>query len=519
LGTTNSELFVERMHIDDMKIINRAQIQNWDKYTIEHEPISSIDLMERASRQCADWILSRYVLNTPVYIFCGIGNNGGDGLAIARMLLGKGIPVKCYVCKFSETTTKDHNVNYRRLLDLNQKVYIITGAGDIPELRSGGIIIDAILGSGLNRSIEGWLAELVLSINQSDTLVVSIDMPSGLFCEDNRSNKLANVIQADHTLTFQVPKLSQLLPLTGKYCGSLHVVDIDLQKDYLKNVDSNLFYIGARMVQGLLKPRNKFDHKGKFGHAMIVAGSYGKLGASILATRATFRTGAGLVTAYIPRCGYEVLQSTVPEAMVEVNMGNDFFEGSFDHSTKTIGVGPGIGTKEETVEFLASLLNNTTSPMVLDADALNILSSYPELLRLLPEKSILTPHPKEFSRLVGDFSTDEEAIEKQLNFAKAHNCYLILKGANSRLAYPDGNLYFNSTGNPGMATAGSGDVLSGMILGLLARGYAPKEAAIVGIYLHGLAGDIASDKLGEESMMAGDIIDHIGGAFLSLKAL
>ncbi len=506
-----------------MKILNSQQVKELDSYTIKNEPILSISLMERAAQQCADWIINKYPTNTHVSIFAGPGNNGGDGLAIARMLCQKGFSVRTYVC--GSKLSDDALMNYERLL-LQKLSYIkfIISADDLPGIKSNEIIVDALFGSGLSRPVEGIFLEIIKHLNYASAPIISIDIPSGLFSEDNSALSISddggynNAIRADYTLSLELPFLSFFFADAQHHVGQLEILPIGLSQTYLNELQAEYYYIDNQLIKNIFKTRNKFDHKGNFGHAFMVAGSYGKMGAAILACRACLRTGVGLLTAYIPAEGYSIMQTAVPEAMVCIDKsGEKFCKNDWQNYYSAIGIGPGLGTDEVAKHLLENILRNANKPLVLDADAINILSKNEELLQLVPENSVFTPHVGEFRRIAGDWNSLYERLQIQINFSKKHNLYIVLKGHNTSISTPDGRCFFNSSGNPGMATAGSGDVLTGVITSLLSQGYIVEEATLLGVYLHGLAGDIAVNKIGENSLIASDIINNLGLAFMQIQ--
>lgn len=501
-----------------MKIFSCEQIREIDSYTISHEPIASIDLMERAAGKLFSWISEKFSRSDHFIIFTGPGNNGGDGLALARMLIRNGYKADIYNIKFTDKTSKDWEINKKRLEESSSGLKHIDEIEQMPLISSDDIVIDAIFGSGLGRTVTGLARDVIVQINNSDALKVSIDIPSGLFCGNNAGNDYESIIKADYTLTFQFPKLSFLFPENMKYVGIWKVLPIGLHDSAITNTYTPFRLLSGEDILPLLKNRNKFDHKGVFGHGLLISGSYGKLGAAVLGARAALRTGIGLMTCHIPSCGYDILQNSVTEAMVQADENERFVSsipGTDDFTA--IGAGPGIGTREETQAALKRLLADCSKPMVLDADALNILSLNKEWLELLHPGTILTPHPKEFERLAGKTANSFERLQKQTEFSRKHKCIVILKGAHTSVSLPDGAVYFNNTGNPGMATAGSGDVLTGMVLSLLAQGYSSINAAVTGVYLHGLAGDIAAGETSFEALTASDIINCIGRAFNRIR--
>lgn len=499
-----------------MKIFSAQQMRMADEATMISEKITSLELMERAATQIFNLIHSK-LQGSPVFIhvFCGLGNNGGDGLVVSRLLVEHGYNVKTYIVNFSDNRSKDFLINYDRLKEIAKDWPVqLKSEEDFPELKREDIVIDAVFGIGLNRPLVSWVVSLLKHINGSRCFTLSIDIPSGLY-----SNKAPDdpdgVIFADITVTFQLPKIIFFLPQTGMYTQDLEVIDIGLDRNFLLENPGIGILISKNEVVPLYRPRHKFGHKGTYGHCMIIGGSYGKMGSIVLATKSALRTGAGMVTSYIPECGYEILQTAVPEAMVIADSDDELEEITLDFKPAAIGIGIGLGTSEKTVKALGKFITENKSPLVIDADGINILARNPEFLKELPKNTILTPHPKELERLLGVWEDDFDKIEKTKAFSKQYDCIVVIKGANSITVFED-QLYVNNTGNPGMATAGSGDVLTGMITALLAQNYAPLHAAVFGVYLHGSSADIAIQKTGFEGLIASEIIDHIGPSFLEL---
>lgn len=496
-----------------MKIINSKQSREVDLKTMELEPISSIDLMERAGEMCVEEITNVINKESSVAIFCGIGNNGGDGLVIARLLHQKGFSVQCYIIQISDNYSEDNKINQKRLKEIGVDIKYIENKADL-EILEADVCIDAIFGSGLSRQVNGLGEDVIDWINEQEGYKIAIDIPSGLFDEDNRENKGA-IFKADLTLAIQQPKLSLLLEENFKYVGELKCVDIKLDKEAIKECKSNFYFqTGDDFYR---KKRKKFSHKGTYGHVHLYAGSLGKMGAAILSAKAVLRSGAGLVTCHIPSVGLQAVQSAFPEAMVQLNHGKDYLEYFGEDPEGTVVIGPGLGQDETTGKELLSFVKKLTTPIVLDADALNILSKHEKALRSIPQNSILTPHPKEFSRLAGVWDSDEELLEKLKQFSSNNKVIVVFKRANTIIALPNGELYFNSTGNPGLATAGSGDVLTGIIGGLLAQGFTPEMSARMGVYLHGLSADIYVQNNAQETLIAEDIITNLSKAFLNLQ--
>ena len=495
-----------------LKILSSKQIKELDAHTILHEPISSIDLMERASEAFVNWFTIQFAAPRKIGIICGTGNNGGDGLAIARLLSELNYPVKIWIVRGTAPTTEDFKINFERIkgkLDM----YDIVTASDQGLFSDRDIVIDAIFGSGLSRPVEGIYEQAINCVNNSNAIKIAVDVPSGLFADQPSSGK---IVKADYTISFQLPKLAFLLPENNSYVGDWKIVDIGLSRDFLKSADTSYFYLTRKDVKEKIRKREKFDHKGTYGHALLIAGSFGKMGASVLSARACLRAGVGLLTAHIPKSGYNIIQTSVPEAMASIDEDELFFSSELKlEQFASIGIGPGLGQSKETVNAFFKILKQGR-PLVIDADGLNILSSNPELIKLIPQGSILTPHPKEFERLVGSWKNDFERLEKQIEISSETKSVVILKGAHSSIATPDGKVYFNSTGNPGLATGGSGDVLTGILTGLLAQGYSAMDAAIIGVYLHGLSGDFAAREKGQHSLIASDLIDFLPTAYKSV---
>lgn len=499
-----------------MKILSSNQIRLWDTYTIQNEPITSIDLMERASISFVDWFIKQFPQKkSTIHIFCGNGNNGGDGLAIARMLSKKRYQVGVYIHGSSEKRSPDNKKNLQIIqeetnIELEE---IITWSNK--KIGSNDIIIDALLGSGLNNPLSGKIESIVKHLNQQDCTRIAIDIPTGLFADQPTSG---SAFKAHFTFSFQQPKLAFLFPENHGFVGICISAPIGLHPQFYKNANTPNYLITKELIQTLLKKRNKYDHKGTYGHALLIVGSKGKMGAAVLSGSSLLRSGVGLLSLYIPKCGYNIIQTTVPEAMVELADNSNFIN-TIPKLEKfnSIGVGCGIGVNKFTQKAIKNLLQVASKPLVIDADAINILATNPKLLELIPANSILTPHPKEFERLFGKSENDFERNELQKKWSKKLNSYILLKGANTCIATPKGKCYFNSTGNPGMATAGSGDVLTGIITSLLAQGYSSKKASLLGAYIHGLAGDFAAEKVGQTALIASDIIANLGKAYKSLK--
>ncbi len=503
-----------------MKIFTSTQIHELDKYTIDNESISSIDLMERASKTMMRAITAQWSSAVPVVVFAGPGNNGGDALAVARLLAEEGYLVTVYLFNISGTLSPDCAVNKRRVQECKRiKQFIeVSQEFDPPRLEAGMLVVDGLFGSGLNKPLAGGFAALVKYINASESQVVSLDVPSGLMTEDNTYNIRANIIRADLTLTLQLPKLSFLFAENQQFVGQLKVLDIRLSQAGIDKMESQYTILDESQVRSLLQERHTFAHKGQMGHALIIAGSYCMAGAAILATKACLRAGVGKVTVNTPRRNIPILQTAVPEAIIRAGNEETIFAEAIDtEDFQSLGIGPGLGQSEQTAIAMIAQLRRAQCPVVADADAINILSNHRSWVQQLPQDIILTPHPKEFDKLEGHCADSYERLTKARNLADRLHGYVIVKGHYTAICMPDGHIAFNPTGNAGMATAGSGDVLTGIITGLLARGYKPQDACLLGVYLHGLAGDLAAHELGEESLVASDIINYLPKAFKRLK--
>ncbi len=504
-----------------LKILHAAQIHAADAHTIAHEPIASIDLMERASGVFARWFIEKFLdecdhFDCPeIKIFCGPGNNGGDGLAIARLLHENGFTPEVFVLNIGIENSADFQLNLKRLQQINYEIQYISNEADFPEIRKSSFIIDALFGSGLNKPLQGVAAVLIEYLNKADANRVAVDIPSGLFA-DKKSD--GTIFLAHHTLSFELPKLAFLFPENEKYVGEFTFLTIGLDKKFIAQQETKNYLLERYDVEERFRKRKKFSHKGNYGSVLIIGGSYGKMGAVHLSAKAALKTGCGLATAYIPTCGYTAIQASLPEAMTLCDKETQHIADiSFETKFDAVAIGMGLGTHPVTSEAFLNFLKKQTQPLLLDADALNILSQHKNKLKLIPQNSIITPHPKEFERLFGNTDNDFERHLLQLQKASELKIIIVLKGAHTIIAYPDGTSYFNATGNPGMATAGSGDVLSGIIVSLLAQGYTPKEAALMGVYIHGWAGNVASVTHSMTALTASNIIDSFSEVFVGLE--
>ncbi|MFI1773699.1 NAD(P)H-hydrate dehydratase [Thalassobellus citreus] len=504
-----------------MKIFSKEQIYKGDALTAERQNISSTDLMERAGEQIFNWIHMRMQgAQVPIHVFCGIGNNGGDGLVLARHLIIHGYNVNTYIINCSDKRSKDFLINYDRIKNVTKKWPKLLSCSDDfleiqPVIQPDDIIVDAVFGIGLNRPIDDWVKALFMHFRETKAFTLSIDIPSGLSTDTAITDEDA-VVWAGYTLSFASPKLVFFLPETAKYTVQWEVLDIGLDPQFLFETTTEVDLIGKHDVLPMYIPRERFSHKGQFGHSLIIGGSYGKIGAVTLASRAALSIGAGLISAFVPKCGYTVLQSSFPEAMVITDVDEEKITAiKFKIEPTVIGIGIGAGTNSKTAKAFETFLKTNKTPLVIDADGINILSKKKTLLKLLPAQTVLTPHPKELERLIGVWNDDFDKLSKVKKFSKKYDVIIVIKGANSITIYQD-KLYVNTTGNPGLATAGSGDVLTGIITGLISQGYDHLSAAIFGVYLHGRAADIAVEYFGYQSLIASHIIEYLGEAYIDL---
>ena len=493
-------------------IFKASQIKAIDAFTIKNRPISSINLMELAVREfCNSFPFFAY---NPLHfvVVAGPGNNGGDALGIARHLIEFNQSVKVYLYKCGHRLSEDCETNKVRLEQLNSNcLTIVDECFVLPEVCENSIIIDGLFGNGLNRPLDGDYAKVVEFINGLPNEVVAIDIPSGLMAEDNGTNIQQHIVRANKTYTFQYPKLAFFFAENEPFVGQWSVLDIGLMES--GDIATNIFYVNEDDVRQKLKKRSKFAHKGSQGHSLIIAGQPGMAGAALLATKACLRSGVGKVTVAIQEQNRVIIQLGIPEAILWMeDHGWDMNETALSRY-QGIGIGPAIGTSEKAVNILKQILKNSLKPIVIDADAINILATDDDLTHTIPPMSILTPHKLELKRLIGPTKNDYDELITAMDYAKEHEVILVVKGAYTKTILPDGSVYINSSGNPGMATAGSGDVLTGIITALLTQGYSPQDAAVMGVYLHGKAGDFAAEKVGQTSLIASDIINCLPQAF------
>jgi len=500
-----------------MKVFTTEQLRAWDAYTIEREPVESIQLMNRAARAFSDWFTALYAdTEQPVYILAGTGNNGGDGVAVARLLHQKFYAVKVFVCDFTGKHSADFDAQLAALPAHHAVDTVwLKSTETLPNIPENAVLIDALFGSGLTRPLEGAWAHVVAWLNKLPNEKVAIDLPSGLFADQHSPGPC---VQAARTFSFERPKLAFFFSENAAWVGEWAFGSIGLHPEFSEKNDTPYYFITKTLVKNLFKPRPRFAHKGTFGHALLCNGSLGKIGAAVLAAEACARSGLGLLTVHTPHCGYEILQTRVPEAMCSIDQSGTFWTELPELAPfSAIGAGCGIGQSPKTAQALKRLIQTAKMPLVLDADALNLLAKHPAWFSFLPPGAILTPHPKEFERLFGGSADMFERNALQRAKARELQVYIILKGAHSAIACPDGSCWFNSTGNPGMATGGSGDVLLGLLTGLLAQGYAPRSACLLGVWLHGLAGDLAAKEKSQAGMTAGDIVSKLGIAWQQLE--
>ena len=502
-----------------MKILSSPQLKELDKYTIAHEPIASIDLMERAAIALTDAIVRRWDKSFKMAIFAGPGNNGGDALAVARMLSKKDYHVEVFLFNTKGQLSEECQINLNRMKTCGSIYFTeITDRFDAPTLTEKHVVIDGLFGSGLNKPLNGGFASVVKYINASKAQVVAIDIPSGLMGEDNTYNIRQHIIHADVTLSIQLPKLSFLFPENEDIVGEWELLDIGLKQCYIDSASSVFSIIEEDDIKTLVKPRKRFAHKGNFGHGLLIAGSYGMAGASILSAKACLRSGIGLLTVHTPIHNHDLLQVTVPEAIVQTDIHERYFAQPTDLSKyKAVAIGPGLGQDQDTALAMMEQIQGSHIPVILDADAINILSTHRNWLSRIPKRSILTPHLGELARLVGKCMDTYERLLKVKEMATYLQSYIIVKGAWTAIVTPEGHYFFNPTGNPGMATGGSGDVLTGILLSLMAQGYPQEDACRLGVYVHGLAGDIAAEEKTEIGMTASDIIDALPLAWKKIR--
>lgn len=491
-------------------ILTAAQIRQVDAHTIATEPISSLKLMERAAANCTNRLMKVLDHDVQVMVLAGMGNNGGDGLAMARLLWGMGQRVQVFVPQYKSGGSPDFEANLSRAREAGMDVRPLEEGQELPPMAPEALVIDALFGTGLQRPITGWLKALITQLNSMPNRVLAIDLPSGLFADDNTANDPDAIVKADRTFTLELPKLALLLPENSRYSGEWEVVPIGLDRNFIAALETKSMMLEAADTAALMPRRRRSAHKGDHGHAWLLAGGNGIMGAAILATRSCLRSGPGLVTVHVPAGQDTLVHAAAPEAMVSCDGNAEHLSSVPKFSKATaIGIGPGIGTEPVTARMLKLLIQDAPAPLVIDADAINILGENKTWLAFLPPGTVLTPHPKEFERLAGKVRSDQERLKKAKELAMRLNVILVLKGAYTAVCSPDGRIFFNNTGNPGMAKGGSGDALTGIITGLLAQGLDPLKAALLGVHAHGRAGDLAAAEMGMDGMLPSDLIEQL----------
>ncbi len=502
-----------------IKIPTAQQIRELDSASITEMGIKPIDLMERAAAAVAQSITGLWPSSMPVLVLAGPGNNGGDALAVARLLSSRGYTVEAFLFNTSDRLSPDCQTNRERLKSCTEvKFTEVTAQFEPPRQNAGKLIIDGLFGTGLNKPLNRGFASLVQFINESGAEIVSIDLPSGIMADGTLPSGQPTV-HAHHTFTFQVPKLAMMLADTAVRFGEVHILDIGLSRKAMDELNTAAVQMEKQDVSQLFMPRPAFSHKGTYGHALIIAGKYGMAGAAVLAARACLRSGVGKVTVASPQMNNAILQVAVPEAIISLDPSDTVFSAALPlEAYDAVAIGPGIGTDRTTANAFFEQMTRCTKPLVIDADGLNIMAQHAGWTNRIPRQSIITPHPGELARLCHHPGMDScSALTAACEMATRQSIYVVLKGHRTAICMPDGSIVFNSTGNSGMATAGSGDVLTGCIAALLAQGYPPRAACMAGVYVHGMAGDLAAAALSEESLVASDIIGHLPAAFRHLR--
>jgi len=495
-----------------MKILTANQIKDCDAATIE-KGISSIALMEKAATKCCDWIIDYFRNADKILIFCGNGNNGGDGFAIARILYEKGFDVEVFINKDNMKFSREAEINFKKIKAISGiDVKDFSEVFNVNDEKS--IIVDALFGYGLNRELSDDFKNLIKKLNQIKAQKISIDIPIGLYA-DKIIEENSTVFKADFTLTFQFYKKSFLHPETGKFCGKIIVLNIDLDKDFINEVETDYFVIDEKLIKEIYKPRGDFCHKGTFGKSILVGGSYGKMGAILMSTLSALKTGSALTFTIAPECGNVILQSQIPEAMF-IGSGENYIDKIEIQEKAVYGIGPGLGKEKQTKKALLEFLESYNQYIVLDADALNILAENSKL-NFITKNAVITPHPLEFERLFGKTANSFERIELAKQKAKELQIFIILKDHHTAVITPEKKVFYNITGNSGMAKGGSGDVLTGILTSLISQKYEIEKSCIFGVWLHGKAGDLAAQKFSKEAMLPTDLINKIGEVFKSLS--
>jgi NAD(P)H-hydrate epimerase len=471
-----------------LPLLTAEQIRRADAHTIANQPVSSIDLMERASKAFVGWFVNHFPDKTQgIAVYCGTGNNGGDGLAIARILFDHGYTdLNVKIARYSEKTTKDFDINLDRLKKSSISIAELLPGAEFNE-ETATVIIDALLGSGLNKPLKGDYEKLAKFINSLSATAVAVDIPTGFFA-DGEIPPDATVIKADIVITFQQPKINFLLPESAPHIDCWRAVNIGLDEKFIQSLNSPYQFIEEKDAKDIIKPRKHFSNKGTYGHAFIIAGEPQTMGAALLSAASCLFAGAGLTTACIPKSGLIALNSSHPEIMAVVREESTPRQIEWD-KYNAVGIGPGLGKNRDALKLLTDAIEYFKKPIVVDADGLNLLAENRELLEKLPAGSVLTPHMKEFDRLFGEHCNWWQRMQTAIAKAAQLNINIVLKNDYTLTITRSGVVYFNSTSNPAMATGGMGDVLTGIITSLLVQKYSPEEACILGVYIHGKAGD------------------------------
>ena len=514
--------------MNDNRLFAVSEIRDCERFTMEKEQSSSLELMERAGEACAEEIATALWLDEyeDVYVYVGTGNNGGDGVVLAAHLVEDSyIQNKiCVVLCAAENVRYSEEMQYQLKRwetivsqhDNAETIFFTADNQSLPQPKD--LIVDALFGIGLNKLVTGFYAEVIRHINASDAYTIAIDTPSGLFADQHTPDGSAVVI-ADKTLSIQFMKKAFLLPENCPFVGDAEVVDIGMEAP--DNLDSDGYLLLGSVLRYVLRPRNPYAHKGTFGHGLLVAGCDRMPGAAVLAATAAMRGGIGKLTVHTVRSVRDILAVSLPEAIHDIDDNEQYVShinwNKLPENITAVALGPGLGTAKQTVSAMKDILDTVKCPLVIDADGLNMLAENKTWLAFLPPNSILTPHFAEFERLAGKPSDDFDRLERAKVFAQRYSVILVLKGHHTVVTFPDGRQFFNTTGNPGMATAGSGDVLTGLLLSLLAQGYAPELAAMLGVYLHGAAGDAYAEDHAASTLIASDLPRYFSEAIFRMK--
>lgn len=508
-----------------MKVATAEEIRQLDREAIEVIGIPGIVLMENAGLQVVR-VMNAYfphLKTQKVLVVCGKGNNGGDGLVVARHLDNQGVDVRVTLLTEKTQLKGEAKLNFDIAEKMNLPIVELTSNEQLPAFRNlllqADIVVDAILGTGLSDAVKGFYKHIIESINKTHKPIIAVDIPSGLSADTGMV--YGSCIKADVTVTFAIPKRGVILYPAADYVGNLEVVDIGIPKKLISSSGIKVHLVEYANVQGVFRKRMPNTHKGTYGHALVIAGSPGKSGAALMAGRSALRAGAGLVTLAIPENlrvpleipTLEVMTTSLPEtAQGTVSLEAYDKIMNLAQDKRVAAIGPGLSTHPATVELVLRLIRTLEIPMVLDADAINAVAQNPEVLLEAKAPVVLTPHPGEMARLTPNIHVQNNRIPVAQETARKYNVFIALKGVRTIVAAPDGNVFINPTGNPGMATAGTGDVLTGIIAGLIAQNIIPVEAAKSGVFLHGLAGDLVVKDKGEYGLLAGDLIDAIPNA-------